>query len=74
MYSHLLWNFCHVCRVNVHQDISYQSLALLILLYNVYYITDEEPNNIDEDVGLKKYYVDDIPNYIDDEFENLQNE
>ena len=74
MYSHLLWNFCRVCRVNVHQDISYQSLAFLVLLYNVYYVTDEESNNIDEEVGLKKYYVDDIPDYIDDEFENLQNE
>ena len=74
MYIQMLWNFCHVRRVNVHQDISYQSLAFLVLLYNVYYVTDEESNNIDEEVGLKKYYVDDIPDYIDDEFENLQNE
>ena len=46
----------------------------MVLLYHVYYVTDEESNNIDEEVGLKKYYVDDIPDYIDDEFENLQNE
>ena len=45
-----------------------------MLLYNVYYATDEESNNIDEEVGPKRYYVDDIPYYIDDEFENLQNE
>ena len=74
MYIQMLWNFRHVRKVNVHQDISNQSLAFLVLLYNVYYATNEESNITVEEQGLKKYYVEDIPYYIDDEFENLQNE
>ena len=46
----------------------------MVLLYNVYYTTNEESNIAVEEEGLKKYYVEDIPYYIDDEFENLQNE